>query len=405
MVTDFTSWCAGKDPDMRTLFTSYSDDLGTRTNSELQRIYMSPAFKSIFFKTRVNESKQSVVPYKLNSELIEYVGHRGSFRNTTVNGAINGFGLDLGEIDDPLKGRAEAMSKANRDKVWGWLTDDFFGRFSDEAAMLLVMTRWHLDDPAGRFIAKFPDTEVIAFEAIAKQDEEFRKAGEALFPQHKTLEFLLERKHLLTNAAWEAIYQQSPIIQGGGMFPIEKFNISVNMPAQKDIVATVRYWDKAGTQGGGAFTAGVRMHKLKNKTFFVSDVQAGQWGALQREERIKKVMEIDNGMFSTVTYVEQEPGSGGKESAENTIRNNAGFRIRADKVTGSKEVRAEPYAAQVQGGNVTLLGGVDNAWMQSFMDEHETFPNGPRKDKVDAAGGAFNKLVGGGNYDTSYDWV
>jgi predicted phage terminase large subunit-like protein len=401
MVTDFTSWCAGKNPDIRALFTSYSDELGTRTNAELQRIYLSEAFKQIFYKTRVNEG-QTTLPYKLNSELIEYVGHRGSFRNTTVNGAINGFGLDLGEIDDPIKGRAEAMSKLVRDKVWGWLTDDFFGRFSDEAAMLLTMTRWHLDDPAGRFIAKFPTTEVVAFKAVATQDEEYRKAGDALFPEHKTIEFLLERRHIMTIAGWEAVYQQNPIIQGGGMFPIESFQLKP-MPARSDIVATVRYWDKAGTEDGGAFTCGVRIHKLKDKTFFVSDVRAGQWGALRREDRISQTLKQDNAEFSTVTYVEQEPGSGGKESAENTIRSNAGYRIKADKVTGAKEVRAEPYSAQVQGKNVALLLGAE--WVQGFMDEHEVFPNGPRKDKVDAASGAFNKLVAGGNYDSSYGWV
>jgi len=94
--------------------------------------------------------------------------------------------------------------------------------------------------------------------------------------------------------------------------------------------------------------------------------------------------------------VEQEPGSGGKESAEATIRNLAGFRAFADKVTGSKEVRAEPFAAQVQGGNVLIRAG---DWVLELLDELDRFPNGRYRDQVDALSGAFNRLVSAPIYD------
>ena len=97
--------------------------------------------------------------------------------------------------------------------------------------------------------------------------------------------------------------------------------------------------------------------------------------------------------------VEQEPGSAGKESAENTIRSLAGFRVYADRVTGSKQVRAEPFAAQVQAGNVSLRAG---AWVQAFLDECEKWPNGKYQDQVDAAAGAFNRLIKPYSYDTTY---
>jgi predicted phage terminase large subunit-like protein len=88
--------------------------------------------------------------------------------------------------------------------------------------------------------------------------------------------------------------------------------------------------------------------------------------------------------------VEQEPGSGGKESAERSVQMLAGFNVFKDRVKGNKELRAEPYAAQVQAGNIRLL---DGKWNRDFLDEHETFPNGKFMDQVDAAGGAFAKLV------------
>jgi predicted phage terminase large subunit-like protein len=89
-------------------------------------------------------------------------------------------------------------------------------------------------------------------------------------------------------------------------------------------------------------------------------------------------------------WIEQEPGSGGKESAESTIANLAGFSVYAERPTGDKELRAEPYAVQVAAGNVRLVAG---EWNQLFIDEHKTFPRGKFKDQIDAASGAFNKLA------------
>lgn len=405
-VTDFISWVSGKNPDLKTIFASFSDDLGVRTNMDLQRAFLSDRYQKVFPETQI--SSENVVSqagrFLRNSSMIEFVGKRGSFRNTTVNGQINGQELGLGVIDDPLKGRAEASSKGTRDKVWGWLTDDFFSRFTKDAGLLIIMTRWHVDDPMARLVEKFEKMKYIRFPAIAEHDEVFRAKGEALFPEHKPLDFLLERKAIQSQAGWESVYQQNPIVVGGGMFPIEKFKITTPNFDRKDINASVRYWDKAGTEDGGAFTAGVLMHKMRNGQHIISDVIAGQWGALRRETTISQTMQIDNASFPrVVTYVEQEPGSGGKESAEMTVMRNARYVIKADRVTGKKEMRADPYSAQVQGGNVLLVGA---EWNRDFLDEHEAFPTGKRKDKVDASSGAFNKLNGPEfAYDITGAWI
>ena len=80
----------------------------------------------------------------------------GHFTTPLSGGQITGKGLDLGVVDDPVKGRAEATSKTVRDKLWQWFTDDFLTRFSDSAGLLMIMTRWHLDDPVERLIERFP---------------------------------------------------------------------------------------------------------------------------------------------------------------------------------------------------------------------------------------------------------
>jgi predicted phage terminase large subunit-like protein len=118
----------------------------------------------------------------------------------------------------------------------------------------------------------------------------------------------------------------------------------------------------------------------------------GCWSALEREQEIRALAAMDrrNIKGPYEIGVEQEPGSGGKESAEATIRNLAGYSVFADRVTGSKQVRAEPFAAQVQGGNVSPVA-VD--WVRDFLDEAESFPSGRFKDQIDAAAGAFARLT------------
>lgn len=399
IIVDFVSWIIGRHPMLRTIYASFSDRLGVRANKTLVRTMESAKWPRVFPEVVIPPIGS--IGTTRNAMLFEILGPKGptggSFRNTTVRGSVTGESLDLGVIDDPLKGRLEANSPAFRDGAWDWLTDDFFTRFSEFAALLFILTRWHVDDPAGRMLEYAPNTKVLSYPAIAIErnaenpsapgDE--REVGEALFPEHKSIEFLLKRKEIMTEDSWEALYQQSPFVRTGGMFPIDRFELIERAPAREDVVSAVRYWDKAGTKDGeGAETSGTLMYRLKNGRYAIVDVTHGRWGALEREERIKKCA-IADGMWVKV-YVEQEPGSGGKESAEGTIRNLAGFIIEADRPTGDKAIRAEPYAAQVQGRNVDYVRG---EWNRPFLEEHQHFPFGKLKDMVDSSSGAFNKVT------------
>lgn len=225
LIVSFISWIAGKNPELRTIYTSFSERLGVRANLKLQRLYDSVIYKDIFPDTKINNSNTVTVSgqFLRNREILEYCNTTGYFRNTTVGGSITGEGLDLGVIDDPIKGRKEANSKTVRDGVWDWFTDDFFTRFSENAGLLCILTRWHIDDPIGRLISQNPNVKVLSYPAIATTDEQHRKEGEALFPEHKSLEFLLERKKVMDTTSWLSLYQQSPIVLGGEIIKGEWF--------------------------------------------------------------------------------------------------------------------------------------------------------------------------------------
>ena len=401
-IQDFIAWLSGKHPDFKTIFASFSIRLGVRTNLRLQRQMETEKYQRVFPETKLGSIGSG---YVRNQDMLEFVGHEGSFRNTTVMGSITGEGLDLGVIDDPIKGRAEANSLTNRDKVWEWLTDDFNTRFAEDAGLLMILTRWHIDDPAGRLKEQDPSVDLLKFSAIAEQDEFdldgtlLRRKGEALFPEHKSLVFLNARKKVMSKPSWFSIYQGSPIVLGGELFPVEKFVVVPSMPRGVTIEASVRYWDKAGTEAGGKYTAGVLMSRLSDGRYIVQDCRRGHWNYNNREIEIKQCAKDDG--KEVPVWVEQEPGSGGKESAERTIAMLAGWNAHSDKVQGDKITRADPYAGQVQGGNVMLLNG---PWVKKFLEEHEFFPNGPYKDQVDAAAGAFAQLTTGNSKKAGALW-
>lgn len=178
----------------------------------------------------------------------------------------------------------------------------------------------------------------------------------------------------------------------GRIFNRAWFKLVAALPAT---LRYVRYWDKAGTDESenpaAAYTAGVKIGRDDvTGYFYVTHVVRGQWSAHQRETVIKNTALTDG--LGVDQWVEQEPGSGGKESAQNTIINLAGVNVHADRVTGDKLTRAGPYSAQVEAGNVYVL--LDE-WTESYITELHNFDPeaGGYKDQVDASSGAFNKLA------------
>ena len=397
---DFVSWLAGNAPHLKTIYASHGIDLGVRCNLGVQRTMVSNAYQSVFETTIGNKG------FQRNAEIVEYGNDGGSFRNVTVNGAVNGLELHLGIIDDPVKDRADANSILIREKTWNWYTDVFRPRFAANSGMLWVMTRWHIDDPLGRALAKEPDIKILKYKALAEFEEPHRRIGEPLFPQFKPKKFLLEQKNLMSAASWEAEYQQEPYLVGGGMFPVDKLKI-IPVFDRHQIASSVLSVDKAGTEGGdGARTAIVFMHLMKNQTILIENVVTGRWEAREREQTIRQCAELCRGSLrgyglDMQIVIEQEPGSGGKESAEATIRNLMGFYATAVKpgARQSKTIRADPFAAQVQAGNVWLVAG---RWVQTFLDELEGWPFSKTLDQGDAAAQGFNHLCGGPAYDHSY---
>lgn len=174
----------------------------------------------------------------------------------------------------------------------------------------------------------------------------------------------------------------------------------------------VRYWDTAATQGGGSYTAGVLVgYSHEHRTAYIGHVRRGQWSAGRRDEVIRETAISDAERLGAVEYkdgepvvrhpgvsriyVEQEPGGGGKASAEVTVQKLHGFPAESDRVTGGKFARARAFAAACENGDVRIISG---AWNEPYLEElHRADPSenpdNQQLDQMDGSSGAFNKLT------------
>lgn len=380
-------WRLERDPSLKIIVGAYNQTLANKFSRKSRRIAQE--------RIELATDRTAVDDWETTEG--------GGLRAVGVGGGVTGMGGDLILLDDPIKNREEANSQTYRDKVWDWFTDDVTTRLEPGGAIILIMTRWHEDDIAGRILGseESPDWTVVRIPALAEtqiERDEYarqinqplgqpdplgRSPGVATCPERYDEEMLDRIKRVLGNSFY-ALYQQRPTAPEGDMLKREWFHVVDSVPTD---CRRVRYWDKAGTAGGGAFTCGVLMAKDDQGIYYVEDLVRGQWAAGDRERIILQTAQMDG--YGVAVWVEQEPGSGGKESAENTVRNLAGFNVYAETVTGDKVTRAEPFAAQCQGGNIRLKKA---PWNRGYLDRVTVFPSGTYKDDVDASSGAFNKL-------------
>lgn len=321
-----------------------------------------------------------------------------------VGGPLTGRGFNLGIVDDPIRGSEEADSELQRSKLADWFAQVFHTRMEPDAALVVVCTRWHEDDLAGWLLRREPEARerwhILNFDAIHEADApefpdtctaepDWREPGEALCPERYPLEVLEQKRSAIGSRAFSALYQQRPTPPEGHLFKPRWLEIVDSAPAHAE---RVRYWDTAGTEGRGDFTAGVLLSRAQRTgTYYVEDVLRGQWSPGKRDGHILLTAQHDGrDRWGTRIMLEKEAGVAGQDRTRATIQLLAGYNVRAERPTGSKEVRADPFAAQCEAGNVRIVRG---DWNTAFLDELAAFPHGRHDDQVDAAAGAFSALT------------
>lgn len=204
---DFPAFFLGHYPEKEVITSSYSAELAQDFGYKTRDKVNSSVYHKIF-QTRLREDS------KAKSKWLTEEG--GGYTAVGVGGPITGRGADLLIIDDPFKNREEAESETIRDKVYNWYTSTAYTRLEKGASIILIMTRWHLDDLAGRLLKKAEEGgekwTVVKYPAIATEDEKHRKQGEPLWNDKFTLKDLENTKNTVGAYDWSALYQQSPVL-------------------------------------------------------------------------------------------------------------------------------------------------------------------------------------------------
>ena len=244
----------GQDPDKRIAIVSYNATKARKFNRELQRIMDDDRYYELFPQTLLagqasyqEQSKRSR-NYARNADECEIVGYQGSFKTIGIGGSLTGEPVDMLIMDDLYKDAASAWSPVIRQNVADWYDTVASTRLHNDSQQLMVFTRWHMEDLAGRLLEQEGVYDpidnpqgwtLISFPAIQNKppsELDSRAEGEPLWPERHSLTKLLEIKER-TPTVFESMYQQNPQPSQGLMY--EEFTCYTELPYRSQSVAYI----------------------------------------------------------------------------------------------------------------------------------------------------------------------
>jgi predicted phage terminase large subunit-like protein len=395
-------WEWAHDPTVRWLFASYDSRLSIRDSVKCRALLSTRWYRA-----------RCIRPFHLTEDQNQksyYETNQGGYRlATSVAGHSTGEHPDRIVCDDPHNVQ-QAESPTERQAVLDWWNLTMSTRGVARAARrVLIMQRLHASDLSAHVLAEGGWEHLclpMRFErgrmptTCLGWSDPRTEEGQLLCPGLFDEERVRSMEKPLGSYGAAGQLQQRPVPRAGGMFQRHWFTQVVE--AAPVCARRVRFWDRAATAGGGCYTCGVLLARSNEGQYFVEHVIRGQWSSWQRDQIMLQTAQADQAKYQAMQphiVVEREGGSAGKDSVLATGRLFDGFPISSDLPTGSKEARAEPFAAQCEAGTVSLVRG---AWNADYVDELCLFPMSAVADQVDASSGAYNCLSQSANCPRIY---
>lgn len=356
----FPAWCLGRNPRRQIIAASYNSDLANDFGRNVRNLVAEPEFGHVF--PGVSLATDSAAANRMNTN------HGGAYVAAGVGTAVTGRGAHIALIDDPFKDREEADSERRRELVWDWYRSTLYTRLMPGGAIVLVQTRWHEDDLAGRLLEQEGGQwEVLELPALDAD-------GKALWPEWYD-EAALERiRATIGPREWSALYQQKPQPDEGTFFRREWFTEWGKDRPPLHYYGTSDY---AVTEGGGDYTA----HRIwgicsKGDIYRV----AGWRGQTASDEWIERKLDLIAKWKPLAWF-----GEGGviQKAVEPMLKRrmrerNVFCRLEWLPSVSDKPTRARSFQAMAATGRVFFEPGAD-------LSEFLVFPAGKHDDDVDAA--------------------
>lgn len=377
-VVNFVAWCFGRVPDCEFIHASYSSTLAVNNSSNIRSLIQHEAYKEIFPNVA------------LDSEAKNHwtTSQGGVFYATGAGGTITGFGAGKQRegfggaiiIDDPHKAD-EARSDVMRQNVIDWFQNTVESRKNDpkNTPIIVIMQRLHESDLAGWLLdgGNGEEWEHLCLPAITDDGLPLWES------KHDIVQ--LRQMERANPYVFAGQYMQNPAPLDGGIFKPDRIEIIDTEPVGH--INWVRAWDLGATVGGDP-TAGIKLGKMQDGTLIIADLAHGDLGADDRDKMIKNTASLDG--RTVKISLPQDPGQAGKTQVLYLTRMLQGYVVKSSPESGDKITRAEPFAAQVNVGNVKMVKG---AWNRILIDEMRMFPNGKHDDAIDACSRAYAELI------------
>ena len=391
---DFPLWWLQRRPTARIVAASYGQGLANRNGRSIRRL--------------INDHPDlglAIAPDNGAAHDWTIAGHQGGVYSVGVGGGLTGRPADLMVIDDPIKDQKEADSATFRENVWEWWTGVAAARLAPGAPVVVILTRWHEDDLAGRLLAQ-PDSEwrVLNIPAQADHDPERgevdvlgREPGEFMeSTRRRTTEQWERRKREAGSRKWESQYQGRPSPPAGTIFKREMWR-EYDIPqwverADGSKVITgfdelILSWDMTfkGTEGTDRVVGQVwarrgadafLLDQVCDRMDFIRTLREfKQLAARWPQALLKLVEDKANGSAVMSMLGRSVPGM---------------VPVEPD---GGKEARAAAVSPLVEAGNVWLPSPDLAPWVAGFIEEAAGFPTASHDDQVDAMTQALNRLI------------
>ena len=384
----FPSFSFGKKPDLKIISCSYSSDLSSKINRNVQRTIDNKRYRLLFPESKLNDKNirdNSHGKFIRNSDEFEIVGHSGFFKSVGVGGPLSGNAADIIIIDDPIKDAVEAQSTTDRNRKWEWYCEVVSARLRNTTAIVLLMTRWNEDDLAGRILAHEPGVwDVISFPYIKEDNNnpnDPRQIGEALWPEMHSVEKAMQLK-ANSERMFASLCQQRPAPSEGGIFKRHYWKFWQTLPAHVDKV--IFSWDCAFKDTNTSdYVVGLVLAKYRADTYIV-DMFRGRWDFVETIKQMRRMHEMYP--MATEKLIEEKANGAAVISV---LRHEIPGLIPIVP-TESKIARAQAVSSIIESGNVYLPEFAP--WRDSALYELSIFPNGANDDIVDCLTQALNRL-------------
>ena len=389
----FPAWALGINPLLKIVGSSYSADLAEQFSRSIQRTIDSSEYGEVFPNTYLNNQRVTTDKNRgwvRKVDMFETVGFGGFYKAVGVGGSLTGTPADLGIIDDPVKDALEAGSQTYRDRIWDWYTDVFLTRLHNNSKQILIMTRWHEDDLAGRLLEKEPEKWTVVSIPAIREDMSFaedpRQIGEALWEDRHSLSRLLDVEKR-SPRTFAALYQQRPTIAGGNIIKREwlKHIKAADFNRIYDGEPIVFFLDTAYTDKTDNDPSGIiATCKIGNDLY----VTHAHKVLLKFPDLIRFIPSYVKGHgYTNHSTIRIEPKANGI-SVVDQLKETSGLNVvRTPSPKDSKETRLYAASPTIEAGRVILVEG---AWNEAFEDEVCGFPAKPHDEFVDVLGYAID---------------